>query len=122
MFSVTVRDYLMIAHSLCEYFGPAAGVHGATYVVDLTFFSDRLNEYNIVVDIGIAGDILHQSLDPLRYRNLDEMEEFKNQITTTEFLARHIHQSVKRLMKGRFEGKIRVTLAESPVASASFES
>lgn len=122
MYSVTIRDHIMIAHSLNhESFGAASKMHGATYVVDVTFFSPKLNQQNIVIDIGIAQQILKSCLDPLRYANLDELPEFENQITTTEFLAEHIHLSLKRQVSNEFKGKIKVTLGESHIAWASYE-
>ncbi len=123
MYSVTIRDHIMIAHSLNnEAFGPASNLHGATYIVDVTFFSETLTESNIVLDIGLAQQVLHDCLQPLRYKNLDEVPEFKHQLTTTEFLAHHIHNSVKEAVKIVFQGKVKVVLGESHVAWASYES
>lgn len=122
MYSVTIRDHIMIAHSLNdESFGPARKMHGATYVVDVTFYSDKLSKQNIVIDIGVAQQKLQSCLEPLRYQNLDELPEFKGRITTTEFLAEHIHNSIKQHVSGLFSGKIKVTLGESHIAWASYE-
>lgn len=121
MFSITIRDHIMIAHSLSKAFGPASQLHGATYVVDVSFYSEELNADNIVIDIDVAGKILRKCLDPLRHKNLDVLPEFKDRITTTEFLAMYIHQSVKEQIKEFFNGKIKVTLGESHIAWASFE-
>lgn len=121
MYSITIRDHIMIAHSLGESFGPAAQLHGATYVADVSFFSETLTHQQVVIDIDVAAKALSKCLDLLRYKNLDELPEFKNQITTTEFLAKYIHQLVKSEIKEQFTGKIRVTLGESHVAWASFE-
>jgi 6-pyruvoyl-tetrahydropterin synthase len=129
MFSVTVRDHVMIAHSFRgEVFGPAQRLHGATYVVDVEFKRRSLDADGIVIDIGRAGDVLRQVLSELNYRNLDDVPEFSGRNTTTEFLAQVIF---KRLVSAGQRGElgaggsavehIRVTLHESHVASASFE-
>lgn len=112
----------MIAHSLPHpAFGPAQKMHGATYVVDLSFRATHLNEQNIVIDIGLAHDILKEVLKPIDYQNLDEVPQFKGQLTTTEFLAKYIHDQVKKAVESQFEGKIAVSLGESHIAWASFE-
>src|SRR5688572_9420796 len=129
MFSVTVRDHVMIAHSFRgEVFGPAQRLHGATYVVDVEFKRRTLDADGIVIDIGRAIDVLRQVLVELNYRNLDEVPEFAGRNTTTEFLA---HVIFMRLVVAGKRGdlgpggsaveQIRVTLHESHVASASFE-
>jgi 6-pyruvoyl-tetrahydropterin synthase len=113
----------MIAHSLrSEVFGPARNLHGATYVVDVTFSSHHLNEYNVVIDIGQALKIVGQCLDTLRYCNLDELPQFTNKFTTTEFLAGYIHQLIKEKVNQFFSGTIKVCLGESHIARASYES
>jgi 6-pyruvoyl-tetrahydropterin synthase len=119
VFSVTVRDHMMIAHSLRgEVFGPAQRLHGATYVVDVTFRRAELDADGIVVDIGRATDELHAVVGELSYRNLDDELDFN---TTTEALARLIADRIA----GRFAGQgldgIVVTLRESHVAWASYE-
>ena len=87
MFAVEVRDRIMIAHSLPDpFFGPAAKMHGATFVVDVAFFRETLTKQNVVVDIGAALDVLNKTLKPLAYQNLDELPQFKGKLTTTEFL------------------------------------
>jgi 6-pyruvoyltetrahydropterin/6-carboxytetrahydropterin synthase len=129
VFSVTVRDHVMIAHSFKgEVFGPAQRLHGATYVVDVEFKRRTLDADGIVIDIGRATDVLRQVLAELNYRNLDEVPEFAGRNTTTEFLA---HVIFTRLVVAGKRGElgpggstvdqIRVTLHESHVASASFE-
>jgi 6-pyruvoyl-tetrahydropterin synthase len=127
MFAVEVRDHIMIAHSLPgEVFGPAQGMHGATFVVDVAFFRDELDPDNIVVDIGRAMDALKAILKPINYANLDEHAPFKGKgPTTTEFLARHIFQEMALKVRGGDLGphasgltKLRVTLGESHVARA----
>ena len=129
MFSVTVRDHIMIAHSLRgEVFGPAQRLHGATYVVDATFSRVELDSDDIVVDIGGATELLHDVLADLNYRNLDEVPELAGRNTTTEILARLIADR----LAGRVEGgglgdsgnglaRIGVTLRESHIAWASYE-
>jgi 6-pyruvoyltetrahydropterin/6-carboxytetrahydropterin synthase len=129
MFSVTVRDHVMIAHSFKgEVFGPAQRLHGATYVVDVEFKRKRLDADGIVIDIGRAIDVLRQTLSELNYRNLDEMPEFAGRNTTTEFLAEVIFKRLTAAARrgdlgpgGSAVEQIRVTLHESHVASASFE-
>src|SRR2546428_13582178 len=89
MYSVTVRDHMMIAHSLRgDVFGPAQRLHGATYVVDVEFRSPQLNADGIVVDIGRATDLLRSTLSDLGYRNLDDDPALAGRNTTTEFLAK----------------------------------
>jgi len=112
----------MIAHSLPNpYFGPAQNLHGATYVVDVEFKSKELNEYNVVIDIGEAHKILGDVLKPLAYQNLDELEIFKDQLTTTEFLAKHIHTKIANASSQIFNGTIKVTLGETHDAWGSYE-
>lgn len=128
MFAVEVRDHIMIAHSLpSPVFGPAQGMHGATFVVDAAFFTEDLDENGLVVDIGIATDVLKAALAPLRYGNLDEMPEFKGKITTTEFLCHHIWTQLRDVAtstglgdNGRLK-RIRVSLLESHVARGWYE-
>lgn len=111
----------MIAHSLpAPFFGPAQGLHGATYVVDVSFKSATLNEYNVVIDIGKAHDVLGEVLKPLSYQNLDALEQFKGQLTTTEFIAKHIHDEVEKQVKAFFNGKIEVLLGETHDAWAGY--
>ena len=129
MFSVTVRDHMMIAHSLRgEAFGPAQRLHGATYVVDATFRRPALDPDNIVVDIGRATAELHAVLEELNYSNLDEEERFAGTNTSTEALAQVIADRLAdRVYAGglgeaaRGLAGIAVTLHESHVAWASFE-
>ncbi|HEX8092350.1 6-pyruvoyl trahydropterin synthase family protein [Jatrophihabitans sp.] len=129
MFSVTVRDHMMIAHSFRgEVFGPAQRLHGATYVVDATFRRQALDSDNLVVDIGRASEQLHAVLAELSYRNLDEVEEFTDVNTSTEALARVVaDRLVSRIEAGDLGENARglaglsVTLHESHVAWASYE-
>jgi 6-pyruvoyl-tetrahydropterin synthase len=129
MYSVEVRDRIMIAHSLPDpFFGPAQNMHGATFVVDVAFFREALTKQNVVVDIGAAHDVLHATLKPLAYQNLDAVPAFKGVLTTTEFLCRHIFDRMAEAAKsgalgedGRGLAKIRVTLHETDLARAAFE-
>lgn len=128
MFAVEVRDHIMIAHSLpSPVFGPAQGLHGATFVVDAAFFTEELDPNGLVVDIGLATDALKAALDPLRYANLDEAPALAGKITTTEVLARHIFDSLAEAARGGAltDGgrirRIRVCLHESHVARAWYE-
>jgi 6-pyruvoyl-tetrahydropterin synthase len=129
LFSVTVRDHMMVAHSFRgEVFGPAQRLHGATFVVDATFRRAELDEDGIVVDIGRAFDELKAVLGDLNYRNLDDEPAFAGTNTTTEVLARTIADRLAdRVAAGGLgEGArelagITVTLHESHVAWASYE-
>jgi 6-pyruvoyl-tetrahydropterin synthase len=129
VFSVTIRDHLMIAHSLHgEVFGPAQRLHGATYVVDATFRRATLDADGIVVDIGRAAEVLRAVLGELGYRNLDDEVEFAGMNTTTEALARVVWDRLAdRARAGALGDGAReldglvVTLHESHVAWASYE-
>ncbi len=129
MFSVTVRDHLMVAHSLRgEVFGPAQALHGATYLVDATFRAAGLDDNGIVVDLGWAAEQLHGVLADLTYRNLDEEPSLRGLNTTTEALARVVaDRLVARLAGGDAPpsaagiDSLVVTLHESHVAWASYE-
>ncbi|MCU0760067.1 MAG: 6-carboxytetrahydropterin synthase [Steroidobacteraceae bacterium] len=131
MYSVSVRDHMMIAHSFRgEVFGPAQRLHGATYVVDLEFRRAALDPDGLVVDIGLAASALRATLEPLNYRNLDDLPEFAGRNTTTEFLARAIFdRMVARIAAGELGpdaragglASLRVVLHESHVAWAAYE-
>ncbi|NYH54935.1 MULTISPECIES: 6-pyruvoyl trahydropterin synthase family protein [Nocardiopsis] len=124
MYSVTVRDHIMVAHSFRgEVFGPAQGLHGATFVVDATFRRRELDEDNIVVDIGLATRELKAVLAGLDYRNLDEDPDFAGVNTSTEFLAGVIADRLVERLDARARGLdgIAVTLHESHVAWAGHE-
>ena len=129
MYTLSVRDHFMIAHSFHgEAFGPAQRLHGATYVVDLEFQRGELDADGMVVDIGLASDVLKSTLGGLNYRNLDDEPAFKGRNTTTEFLAREIFERIAAAI-GRGElgataravASLRVTLHESHVAWAAYE-
>ena len=125
MYSLAVRDHIMIAHSLqSKVFGPAQKMHGATYVVDAEFKVVSLDENNLVIDIGLASKALKKVLEEINYSNLDENETFKNTFTTTEFLCNFIHARLAKRMKDEaiFNGIIKITLHESHIAWASYES
>jgi 6-pyruvoyl-tetrahydropterin synthase len=129
MFTVEVRDHIMIAHSFRgDVFGPAQALHGATFVVDAAFISKTLDENGIVIDIGRALDVLKSVLKPLNYSNLDDKEEFKGKNTTTEFLTKHIFDVLAQAARANELGRdgkelhaIRVTISESHVARAWYE-
>ena len=121
MFTVGVREHILIAHSLQgEVFGPAQNMHGCTYVVDVEFIVEELDENSIVIDMGIAGKIVKDVLQTINYKNLDEIEEFKGKNTTTEFLARYVFQQVKPQLQNTQVTALKVTLNESHTAWASF--
>lgn len=129
MFSVSVRSHMMIAHSFRgELFGPAQKLHGATYVVDVVFQSESLSEDGVVLDIGRATDALHAVLGDFNYKNLDDDPTLRGKNTTTEFMAKVVFDRVlARLRQGELGSgsdrvsRIKVTLGESHVASASYE-
>jgi 6-pyruvoyltetrahydropterin/6-carboxytetrahydropterin synthase len=129
MFSVTVSDSVMIAHSLDgAVFGPAQRLHGATYVVEVTLRRAALDADNIVADIGRAIALLSEILEPIAYRNLDELPDYAGKVTTTEFLAQDIFRRYRDgVLAGRLGGDtataidaIDVTLREKPNAWASY--
>ena len=100
MYSITVRNNILIAHTLPgEVFGPAQNMHGATYIVDAEFFAKELNEFNIIMDLGVVTEILADVLKFYSYKNLDEIDEFNNVITTTEFLAKDIFNKITEKLK-----------------------
>ena len=122
MFTVTVRDHMMIAHSLQgEVFGPAQRLHGATYVVDATFRRATLDADGIVVDIGRAAEALRTVVAELGYRNLDDEEALAGMNTTTEALAQVVADRLADRMRGQGLDGLVVTLHESHVAWASYE-
>ena len=128
MYSITVRNNILIAHSLRgEVFGPAQNMHGATYVVDAEFFAKKVNKYNIIMDLGVVTTILAEVLKFYSYKNLDDVDEFKGVITSTEFLAKDIYERICVRLKNDYLDdyhqlhKIKITLTESNVAWASFE-
>ena len=129
MFTVSVRDHFMIAHSFRgQVFGPAQKLHGATYVVDVEFRRNELDPDGIVVDIGRASDGVREVLTALNFRNLDDEPSFRGRNTTTEFLAFVIHERMAaKIATGelgphaRGLASLRVVLHESHVAWAAYE-
>ncbi len=129
MYTVCVRDHMMIAHSFSgEVFGPAQRMHGATYVVDVEFRRRELDADGIVVDIGRATEALREVLAAMNYRNLDEESDFAGRNTTTEFLAKTVFDRMRSRVRdgqlgasARAVESVRVTLHESHIAWASFE-
>ncbi|MBL8461197.1 MAG: 6-carboxytetrahydropterin synthase [Thauera sp.] len=129
MYSLTVREHIMIAHSFRgEIFGPAQRVHGATYLVDASFQRSELDADGLVVDIGLAAATLKAVLAEFNFRNLDELEEFRGRNTTTEFMARVIFDRLAATIRAGRLGpgaqgleRLKVSLHESHVAWASYE-
>jgi 6-pyruvoyl-tetrahydropterin synthase len=129
VFAVEVSDHIMIAHSFRgAVFGPAQALHGATFAISAAFLAERLDDNGIVVDIGRAFEVLKAVLAPLNYRNLDEIAAFKNTNTTTEFLTKHVFDHLAEAVRdgklgrdGREIAALRITIAESPSARASYE-
>ncbi len=129
MYSVSVRDHFMIAHSFRgDVFGPAQKLHGATYVVDVEFRRAELDPDGIVVDIGRACDVLKATLAALNFRNLDEVPEFAGKNTTTEFLAKMIFDRITAAVRAGSLGPgafgldtVKVTLKESHIAWGAYE-
>ena len=129
MYAVEVSDQIMIAHSFRgEVFGPAQKLHGGTFVIRVAFLAETLDEHGIVVDIARAHEVLKLALDPLNYRNLDEVPRFKGFNTTTEFLTKYVFDRLAEAARAGELGRdgnelssLRVTIAESPLARASYE-
>lgn len=129
MYSLTVADHVMIAHSFRgEEFGPAQRVHGATFVVEAEFRAPRLDRANLLVDIAAARVELRRILDGFDYHNLDELPVFKDENTTTEFLCFHVHAALCAALAdgklgegGRAVRSVKVLLRESPLAWAAYE-
>lgn len=128
MYRLTVRQHMMIAHSFeGEAFGPAQALHGATYVVDATFERPQLDDNDLVVDIGLATQVLGEVLGEFNMRNLDEHPDLKGRNTTTEFMAGVVFQRLADAIKtGHLGGSakgiqaLEITLGESHIAWASF--
>ncbi|MDH4413101.1 MAG: 6-carboxytetrahydropterin synthase [Rhizobium sp.] len=129
MFAVEVRDHIMIAHSLPRpVFGPAQGMHGATFVVDAAFFTKDVDEDGLAVDIGAATTVLSEVLKPLNYQNLDELSVFKGKLSTTEVIAKHIFDQLAQAVSDKRLGpgshricRLKVTLHESHAARGWYE-
>ena len=127
MYSITVSHHFMSAHSLAgDIFGPAQQLHGATYVVEVELRQESLDQYGVICDIGRALDLLKEVISEFDYRNLDEITEFREQNTTTEFLAGEIHRRLARRIKEGALGVeklagLKVVLRETPVAWAAYD-
>jgi 6-pyruvoyl-tetrahydropterin synthase len=129
VFTVEVRDHIMIAHSFRgAVFGPAQALHGATFVVDAAFIAKALDTNGIVIDIGRALDVLKATLQPINYCNLDDRPEFRGVNTTTEFLTKYIFDQLAAAARADQLGRpgselhaIRVTISESHIARAWYE-
>jgi 6-pyruvoyl-tetrahydropterin synthase len=129
VFTVEVRDHIMIAHSFRgAVFGPAQALHGATFVVDAAFIAKALDTNGIVIDIGRALEVLKATLQPINYCNLDDRPEFKGVNTTTEFLTKYIFDQLAAAARADQLGRpgselhaIRVTISESHIARAWYE-
>lgn len=121
MFSLTVRDHMMVAHSLPNpFFGPAQGVHGATFVVEATLERAELDEHGVVADIGAVASALRGVLAHLEYRNLDTLPEFEGVLTTTEVLARYVAEALVASVDTAGLAAVEVVLREHPDAWASY--
>lgn len=129
MYSLTVRDHIMIAHSFQgAIFGPAQRLHGATYLIDITLQRAELDADGLVIDIGLASTVLHELLAELNFRNLDDEPAFKGRNTTTEFMARVVWDRMAEAIRAGRLGEsglgldhLKVTLHESHVAWAAYE-
>jgi 6-pyruvoyl-tetrahydropterin synthase len=129
VYSLTVCDHVMIAHSFKgEIFGPAQKLHGATYAIEVEFRVPSLDADGLVVDIGLARSELRRALDSFDYDNLDVLPQFAGRNTTTEFMAAHVHGLIAAALRegklgpaGRRITAMKVLLRESPVAWAAFE-
>ncbi len=126
MFEVKVTKNMFIAHSLNDdLFGPAKNLHGATYIIDLIVASNRLTPQNIVIDIDLASKLLEECISQYNYKNLDDIPEFQNVLTTTEFMAKKLTEDfINKLKEIDFNTKnlysIKMILNESHIASASY--
>ncbi|MGB3763439.1 MAG: 6-carboxytetrahydropterin synthase [Ornithinimicrobium sp.] len=115
MFTVNVRNHMMVAHSLPDpYFGPAQSLHGVTYVVDVALRAPTLNRHGVVLDIGVASSALAEIVADLTYRNLDDHPAFQGVMSTTEVLAQHVAEAML-LSVTRADEDLRTTLAEIEV-------
>lgn len=129
MFSLTVSDHIMIAHSFKgAEFGPAQRVHGATFVVEAEFRASRLDRLQLLVDIGLAKTELRKALDTIDYTNLDDNPAFKGVNTTTEYIAYHIHGLLSAACRagalgdhGKAVARLKITVRESPNAWAAYD-
>jgi 6-pyruvoyl-tetrahydropterin synthase len=129
MYSLTVCDHIMIAHSFRgAEFGPAQRLHGATYAVEAEFQAEQLDDANLLIDIGLARAVLRRVLDEVDYSNLDDNAAFAGRNTTTEFMAKHLFDRLAAACRdgtlgagGKAVARMKMLLRESPVAWAAFE-
>jgi 6-pyruvoyl-tetrahydropterin synthase len=129
MYSLTVADHVMIAHSFKgEEFGPAQRVHGATFVVEAEFRAPALDRLNLLIDIVAAKEELRRVLDSFDYWNLDELPQFQGINTTTEYMCRHIHDLLAASIRagklgegGKAVTSLKVLLRENPLAWAAYD-
>lgn len=121
MFCLSINDHVMIARSLPDpFFGPAQKMHGATLAVEAHFTTQRLDRHGVVLDIGRAGVILSEALEPLRYANLDEHPDFSDRLSTTEVIAEYIGSRLTQALRDRPDLTIAVTLEENPNARVNY--
>ena len=126
MYELKIRDYCFIAHSLKDdFFGPAKHLHGTTYIIDMMLLSDKLINNNIIIDIGLATDILKTVIEKYNYKNLDNLDELKDEITTTEFMAKRFTDEIyDELQTRNFQvnklSAIKISLKENHLASAAY--
>jgi len=125
MYTVTVRDHMMVAHSLPDpFFGPAQALHGATYVVEVTLYAEHLDQHQVVVDLGAASEHLARIVADLSYRNLDEHPAFAGTLSTSEVLARHVVEAMVDALRGMQPRPdlhhVSATLTEHPNAAAGY--
>ena len=126
MYELKIRDYCFIAHSLKDdFFGPAKNLHGTTYIIDMMLLSDKLINNNIIIDIGLATDILKTVIEKYNYKNLDNLDELKDEITTTEFMAKRFTDEIydelqTRNLQVNKLSAIKISLKENHLASSSY--
>ena len=122
MYSLSVNDFFMVAHSLKgKEFGQAQNLHGATFEITTEYKVKKLNNLGIVIDVVVASEILKKVIKQLNYNNLDDLKEFQNLNTSMEVLCEYIHKQISGLLLGNFEGSLKVTIKENPLAQCSFE-
>lgn len=122
MYTLTIVDFLKCAHSLKgEIFGPAQQLHVSTFDIEIAFTTPKVDKYGIIVDFAAAQQSLADALAPLRFKNLDDVAAVQDINTTTENLCKYLHDRMRKALKGKFKGVLKVTLHEGRVASASYE-
>ena len=122
MYSLSVNDFFMVAHSLKgKEFGQAQNLHGATFEITTEYKVKKLNNLGIVIDVVVASEILKKVIKQFNYKNLDDLKEFQNLNTSMEVLCEYIHKQIAGLLLGNFEGFLKVTIKENPLAQCSFE-